>query len=181
MPLSANRPMESARILSFVSALARSAALFPLSLLIRMYLMSSANSPDPLLTRFDNAPVGELIGMKVLPATVLGEAEVTLQVTPQHHNPMGTVHGGIIALLADTAMGVAFGRTLDATQTFGTIDLRVDFIRPVSESMLTALGKIVKRGARVGFVKAEIHNSQKKLIATASCTCLVVPLEPAAN
>ena len=132
-------------------------------------------------TRFDSAPVGALIGMNVIPSNDLGTAEVTLDVTTQHHNPMGTVHGGVIALLADTAMGVAFGRTLDADQTFGTIDLRVDFIRQVSETQLTAVGTIVKRGARVGFIRAEIHNQQQKLIATASCTCLVVPLQPDAS
>lgn len=134
------------------------------------------SSPDAA-TRFDNAPVGQLIGMNVIPSTEIGQATVTLEVTSEHHNPMGTVHGGIIALLADTAMGVAFGRTLDADQTFGTIDLRVDFIRPVGLAQLTAVGKIVKRGSRVGFMQAEIHNQHQKLIANASCTCLVVPME----
>lgn len=135
------------------------------------------NSSTQAATRFDNAPVGQLIGMTVVPSMDIGSATVTLDVSPQHHNPMGTVHGGVIALLADTAMGVAFGRTLDADQTFGTIDLRVDFIRPVSEAKLTAVGTIVKRGSRVGFLRAEIHNHHQKLIATASCTCLVVPME----
>lgn len=135
------------------------------------------NSPSPSATRFDVAPVGQLIGMQVIPSTDLESATVTLTVTPQHHNPMGTVHGGVIALLADTAMGVSFGRTLDSDQTFGTIDLRVDFIRPVTEAELTAVGTIVKRGSRVGFMRAEIHNQQQKLIATASCTCLVVSTE----
>ncbi len=139
-------------------------------------MVDNSDVNDPA-TRFDHAPVGDLVGMKVQPSNDLGTATVTLDVSTIHQNPMGTVHGGIIALLADTAMGVAFGRTLDRSQTFGTIDLRVDFIRPVTQTTLTAVGKLIKRGARVGFVQAEIHSSQKKLIATASCTCLVVPLE----
>jgi len=126
------------------------------------------------LTRYDSAPVGDLIGMQVHPHESLGQAVVTLDVDHQHHNPMGTLHGGVLALVADTAMGVAFGRTLDDQQTFGTIDLRVDFIRPVICTRLTAVGILVKRGARVGFMRAEVHNQQGKLVATANCTCLVV-------
>lgn len=137
------------------------------------------NQSEPTaITRFDSAPVGKLIGMKVLPHEELGRAEVTLEVNPDHHNPMGTVHGGIIALLADTSMGVCFGRTIEDEQTFGTVDLRVDFIRPVTSATLTAVGTIVKRGSRIGFVKSEIHNEKGRLVATANCTCLVVPLEP---
>jgi len=126
------------------------------------------------LTRYDHAPVGDLIGMRIEPHRVEGEATVRLDVDQCHHNPMGTIHGGILALLADTAMGVAFGRTLEASQSFGTIDLRVDFIRPVTVAQLTAVGKIVKRGSRIGFLHAEVHNQSGKLVATANCTCLVI-------
>jgi uncharacterized protein (TIGR00369 family) len=129
------------------------------------------------LTRYDRAPVGDLVGMQIEPHRVEGQAIVRLEVTDRHHNPMGTLHGGILALLADTAMGVAFGRTLEATQSFGTIDLRVDFIRPVTMATLTATGQIVKRGSRVGFLRAEVHNQTGKLVATANCTCLVISPE----
>lgn len=129
---------------------------------------------NPCLTRYDQAPVGNLIGMTVEPHQTLGEATVRLAVDERHHNPMGTVHGGILALLADTAMGVAFGRTLDASQTFGTIDIRVDFVRPVGTTELKAVGTMVKRGARVGFLKAEIFSQSGRLVATANCTCLVI-------
>ncbi len=44
---------------------------------------------------------------------------------------MGRVHGGVIAVLADAAMGIAFGRTLDRNQDFSTVDLNVQFMRPV--------------------------------------------------
>lgn len=130
--------------------------------------------PNPCLTRYDHAPVGDLIGMVIEPHQSLGEAKVHLAVDQRHHNPMGTVHGGILALLADTAMGVAFGRTLDENQTFGTIDIRVDFVRPVGTTQLTAIGTMVKRGARVGFLKAEIFSHSGRLVATANCTCLVI-------
>jgi uncharacterized protein (TIGR00369 family) len=129
---------------------------------------------NPCLTRYDHAPVGNLIGMEIEPHRTLGEAKVYLNVDERHHNPMGTVHGGILALLADTAMGVAFGRTLDENQTFGTIDIRVDFVRPVGNTRLTAVGTMVKRGARVGFLKAEIFTQSGRLVSTANCTCLVI-------
>ena len=129
------------------------------------------------LDKYDQAPVGQLIGMQIEPHQQPELARVRLFVDKHHHNPMGTVHVGIIALLVDTAMGVCFGRTLDDSQTFGTIDLRVDFIRPVTTGELTATGRLVKRGSRVGFLQAEVHNQHGKLVATGACTCLVISPE----
>ncbi len=139
----------------------------------RTCLELALSTTSPSLLRYDHAPVGDLIGMTVEPHQTWGEATVRLDVDAKHHNPMGTVHGGVLALLADTAMGVAFGRTLDDAQSFGTIDMRIDFVRPVTTTRLTAVGQMVKRGARVGFMKAEIHAQNGKLVATANCTCLV--------
>jgi hypothetical protein len=55
----------------------------------------------------DGMPVGKLIGLKLLEAGD-GRAVVTLEAGPQHTNPMGTLHGGILCDIADAAMGIAF-------------------------------------------------------------------------
>lgn len=89
------------------------------------------------------------------------------------HNPMGMVHGGVISLLADAAMGIAFGRTLIDQSAFATIEMKVSYLRPVKASVLTARAHVVSRGLRIGFVECVIVNSRNKEIARASCTCTV--------
>lgn len=87
---------------------------------------------------------------------------------------MGRVHGGLVAALADAAMGIAFGRTLLESEDFSTIEMKVNFIRPVKTGLLTANARVVQRGLRIGFVECSITNEKQKLIATSTCTCTVV-------
>ena len=87
---------------------------------------------------------------------------------------MGRVHGGLIALLADAAMGIAFARTLTDGQDFSTIEIKVNFIRPIVQGALEANARVIERGLRIGFVECEILNHRKKGVATAQCTCTVL-------
>jgi uncharacterized protein (TIGR00369 family) len=121
---------------------------------------------------FASAPISQLVGLQV-EAGQPGEAVVHLPVSRRMHNPMGVVHGGVIALLADAAMGIAFGRTLIDASSFATIEMKVSYLRPVKESLLTANARLVTRGLRVGFVECVITDSRQKEIARASCTCTV--------
>lgn len=125
---------------------------------------------------FASAPISQLIGLQVEPGPV-GEAVVRLEVSKKMHNPMGAVHGGVIALLADAAMGIAFGRTLDDASAFATIEMKVSYLRPVKETLLTATAKLVSRGLRIGFVECIITDSRHKEIARGSCTCTVNSIE----
>jgi uncharacterized protein (TIGR00369 family) len=124
---------------------------------------------------FSDAPVSRLIGFRVLPASeedrAAGRATVLLDTDERLHNPMGRVHGGIISALADAAMGIAFGRTLDAGQDFSTIDLHIHFMRPVRSNQLTASASLIQRGLRVGFVECMITDDRGREIARASCSC----------
>lgn len=121
---------------------------------------------------FQHAPISQLIGLEVQPGEV-GEAEVFLDVGTKMHNPMGAVHGGVIALLADAATGIAFGRTLEDQQSFATVEMKTTYIRPIREGRLRAVAKLVQRGLRIGFVECTIEDQRRRLIAKASCTCSV--------
>lgn len=123
--------------------------------------------------RFSDAPISRLVGFDVLPGEP-GTATVQIQCGRQHHNPMQRVHGGLIAALADAAMGIAFGRTLVDNQDFSTIEMKVNFIRPVKEGLVVANAKVVERGLRIGFVDCEILNERGKRVATATSTCTVI-------
>jgi uncharacterized protein (TIGR00369 family) len=103
-----------------------------------------------------------------------GRAIVTLAAGPQHANPMGTLHGGILCDVADAAMGMAFASTLAPEETFTTVELKINFFRPVWEANLKAEGKVVRRGRSLGYVECEITDEAARLVAKAASTCLVI-------
>jgi uncharacterized protein (TIGR00369 family) len=122
--------------------------------------------------------VGHLIGFETTESGD-GRAVVTLAAGAQHANPMGTLHGGILCDIADAAMGIAFASTLAPDESFTTIELKINFFRPVWEALLTAKGKVVRRGSRVGYVECEITDENARMIAKASSTCMVLSGEHA--
>jgi uncharacterized protein (TIGR00369 family) len=121
----------------------------------------------------DPPPVARLLGIRL---TEHGEATgtVVLDATEQHHNAMGTVHGGILCDLADVAMGVAMATVLEDGETFTTLDLQISFFQQVRKGRLTATGRIVRRGKRTSYCECEISDERSALIAKASSTCLIV-------
>ncbi|MEM6979921.1 MAG: PaaI family thioesterase [Planctomycetota bacterium] len=133
----------------------------------------------PVTQRFSDAPISQLVGFEVHDATEaelqdhVGHAVVDIDCGRQHHNPMGRVHGGLISALTDAAMGIAFGRTLLDTEDFSTVEMKVNFMRPIRDGRLTATADVVQRGLRIGFVNCDVRDHRGKLIATAQCTCTV--------
>jgi uncharacterized protein (TIGR00369 family) len=120
-----------------------------------------------------NFPVARLIGFQ--PRTISeGRAVATLTAAPHHANPMGTLHGGILCDIADAAMGVAFASTLKPGQSFTTIELKINFFRPVWEAQLKAEAKVVRRGSAIGYVECEVTDEQGRLVAKAASTCMVL-------
>ncbi len=108
-----------------------------------------------------------------------GRAVVTLAAGPQHANPMGTLHGGILCDIADAAMGMAFASTLAPDESFTTVELKINFLRPVWQALLRANGKVVRRGRSLGYVECEITDKRGQLVAKAASTCLVLRGEEA--
>ena len=125
-------------------------------------------------------PVAELIGFEV-PEAADGRAVVTLQAGPQHANPMGTMHGGILCDIADAAMGIAFASTLGVGESFTTVELKINFFRPVWQAALRAEGRVIQRGRTVGYVECDVTDETGKLVAKSNATCLVLRGEQAAG
>ena len=123
-------------------------------------------------------PVAHLIGFEAKEIAA-GRATVTLAAGPQHANPMGTLHGGILCDIADAAMGMAFASTLGPAESFTTVELKINFFRPVWEARLKAEGKVVRRGRSLGYVECEITDERDQLIAKAASTCLALKGEDA--
>jgi len=118
-------------------------------------------------------PVGELIGFEVSEASE-GHVVVLLQAGTRHFNPMGTVHGGILCDIADAAMGIAFATTLAPGESFTTVELKINFLRPVRNAQLHAAGRVVQRGRTIGYVECDITDENGKLVAKSNSTCLVL-------
>jgi uncharacterized protein (TIGR00369 family) len=116
-------------------------------------------------------PVGRLLGL-VLKAVEPGRAVFELQADERHHNPLGTLHGGIFCDLADAAMGFAYAATLGEGETFTTIELKINFLRPVRKATLTAAAKVVQAGSTVGYVECDVRDQTGKLVARAASTCM---------
>lgn len=123
--------------------------------------------------RDGGSQAARLIGFEV-PESGGGRALVTLQAGPQHTNPMGTIHGGILCDIADAAMGIAFASTLEVGESFTTVELKINFIRPVREARLRAEGKVAHRGRTIGYVECDVVDENGKLIAKSNSTCLVL-------
>ena len=136
----------------------------------------------PLVTsaRENGVPVARLIGFE--PSEIgNGKAIVTLQAGPQHANPMGTLHGGILCDIDDAAMGMAFASTLSEQESFTTVELKINFLRPVWQAQLRAEGTVVHRGRTVGYMECDVTDEDQRLIANASSTCLVLRGDKAAG
>jgi len=87
---------------------------------------------------------------------------------------MSTVHGGVLCDIADAAMGVAFASTLDANQSFTTLELKINFLRPVWKSRLLAKARVTSRGKTVGLIECDVIDASGRVMARASSTCLVL-------
>src|SRR5260370_18119908 len=87
--------------------------------------------------RVNDIPIARLIGFEVKEVAD-GRATVVLAAGPQHANPMGTLHGGILCDIADAAMGIAFASTLAPDESFTTVELKINFFRPVCQPQLKA-------------------------------------------
>jgi uncharacterized protein (TIGR00369 family) len=120
-----------------------------------------------------------LIGMR-LESFATGEALVALDATAAHANPMGTVQGGILAAVADAAMGWAFMTTLGENESYTTLEVKINFLRPVWAGRLEARGRVKSAGRNVSLVECDV-TSGGKLVAHGVSTCMTLRREQAAG
>jgi len=135
------------------------------TMLERVRAMIRKEAPDP--------PVAGLVGFRVVEVEP-GRALFEMDAGPQHANPMGTVHGGILCDIADAAMGIAYASTLGEGESFTTLELKINFLKPIWTARLRAEGRLVKRGKTVGLVECDVRDESGSLVARASSTCLTL-------
>ena len=134
-----------------------------------MRAMSAGELPAP--------PIMQLIDLAALRAE---EGSVTVELDPQefHYNPLGTVHGGVIATLLDTAAACTVHTTLPAGVGYTSLDLNVKFLRPVTiaSGRLTCTGAILQRGRRTALAEARLTDTRGRLLAHATSSCMIFEL-----
>lgn len=123
-------------------------------------------------------PIAKLIGFKII-SLEPGQVIVELDVDERYANPMGTLHGGILCDIADAAMGLAYASTLDEGESFTTLELKINYLKPIWQAKLRAVGKVVKRGKTIGLVECDVIDEQSNLVARASSTCMTLRGEKA--
>jgi uncharacterized protein (TIGR00369 family) len=107
-----------------------------------------------------------------------GRVEFGCTLDESVYNPIGVVHGGLVCTLLDTVVGCAVHTTLPAGLAYTSIELKVNYLRPVhaTSGPLTAIGRVTKPGRRVAFAEGEILDAQGRSVATASSSLLVFPI-----
>ena len=119
-------------------------------------------------------PIMHLIGAEGIRVEE-GSVSTFLQPKEFHYNPLGTVHGGIISTLLDTAAACSVHSTLPAGVGYTSLDLTVKFLRPVTvaSGRLTCTGQVLQRGRRTALAEARLTDDQGRLAAHAITTCMI--------
>ena len=125
-------------------------------------------------------PIATLLGF-TLESVEPGRSTVRFQATARHASPMGTLHGGVLCDIADAAMGIAWAATLGDGETFTTLELKINFLKPVWTGELTALGRVVKGGRTIGLLECDVVDARQALVARASSTVMTLRGEQAAG
>jgi uncharacterized protein (TIGR00369 family) len=120
-------------------------------------------------------PIAQLLNMR---PTKVDHGLAVFECTPDEsvYNPIGLVHGGLLCILADSAAGCAVHTTLEPGVGYTSIDITVNYLRPVTlgTGTLVATGRVTKPGRRVALATAEVTDGAGRLVATATSNCLIV-------
>jgi uncharacterized protein (TIGR00369 family) len=122
-------------------------------------------------------PIMDTLGMDGFEAAE-GRAVFTMRAQEYHYNPLGTVHGGVIATMLDSAAGCAVHTTLPAGWGYTSLDLSTKFLRPatVDSGLLRCEGTVLHRGRTTALAEARLHDETGRLLAYATSSCVLFPV-----
>jgi uncharacterized protein (TIGR00369 family) len=163
---------QRSRTFSWTDPAANAAELGRRSGLELLQAMAKGEIPAP--------PVMHLMDMAGMAAE---EGSVTFYLDPQefHYNPLGSVHGGVLSTLLDTAAACSVHSTLPAGVAYTSLDLNVKFLRAVTTASgrLTTTGTVLQRGRRTALAEARMLDAKGRLVAHATSSCLIFDTPPA--
>jgi uncharacterized protein (TIGR00369 family) len=124
----------------------------------------------------DPPPIAKTLGINLIE---IGEGTATaiMKVDSRFYNPMGTLHGGIMTDIADATMGIATATLLKDDESFTTLELKINFLRPVFQTELRAVGRVLHRGRSIAVAESVLKNSEGKEVARATATQMILKKE----
>ena len=120
-------------------------------------------------------PIATLMGFRGVEAEP-GRALFEMEPGPQHYNPIGSVHGGVALTLLDSAMGCAVHTLLEAGVGYTTIEVKTNFVRAITADtgVIRCEGVVIHKGSRVATAEGKLTDSNGKLLAHGTTTCLIL-------
>lgn len=125
-----------------------------------------------LETRFASHPVRRFLDFRILELAA-DRCVMTIEFKPEFDNTTGAVHGGILAMLADTAAAIALSTAFEGEMNFVTSNLSIHFLRR-ADAALFATATVIKKDASVCVVSVEIRDDSDRQIATSICDFVVL-------
>lgn len=166
------QPAYRSRTIRYQAPQADKAKLFERTGLEQLRALADGAIPQP--------PISSHIGLKFA-SVADGDVIMTAQPDESHYNPIGSVHGGFFATVLDSVCGCAVHSTLPAGVGFTSLEIKISFLRPITADAgtVTAHGWVTRRGKSAAFADADIRDSEGRVVATASSTCLIIYPDPA--
>ena len=139
-------------------------------------MTGSVSSTRMIDGRIPNPPMSEMLGFH-LAEVEYGRAVFEGLPEYRHYNPIGTVHGGFAMTLLDSALGCAVFSTLLKGDTWTTLELKFNLVRPTDQGYrpVRAEGRIVHRGRTVATAEGDLKDGAGKLYAHATTTTMIFP------
>lgn len=127
--------------------------------------------------KFPRPPIMDLMDVASFEPEA-GKVAVTLRAQEFHYNPLGTVHGGVIATLLDTAAACSVHSTLGVGERYTSLDLTTKFLRAVTleSGLLRCEGEVIQRGRRTALAQSQLFDEGGRLVAHATSSCLIFGL-----
>ena len=122
-----------------------------------------------------NVPIGETLGFRLVEAE-RGKAVLLGQPDERSYNLIGSVHGGWAAAILDSALALATLSVLDASQSFTTVDIRINYLRPLTRETgeVRAEGRVLQSGRRLAYAEAKLTDGAGKLVCHGTGSCLIL-------
>ena len=127
-----------------------------------------------MIDRGVQAPMARTLGFRLVEVAD-GFARFEARLTEDHFNPAGVGHGGYAATILDSALGCAVQTKLPKGTPYGTVELKVNHIRPIMPEcgLLTATATAIHVGRRMGTSEGRLVDEKGKLLAHGSTTCMI--------
>lgn len=120
---------------------------------------------------------GKLLGMR-MDSTAEGVCRMHLEAREEHYNPHGVMHGGVMFSLADTSMGAALYPLLDEGETCATVEMKINFLKPVTRGQVSCETTVLRRGKTTAVMESHLRVNGD-LVGVALGTYAIFPMPPA--